>query len=106
MRVEFADDQLRDLEAGSRAASGQFKQSVERGFRKRMQLIRAATSEADLYKYRGNGFEKLVGDRAGQYSIRITGNMRLIVELIEDGAGEFIVRILEITDYHGNRRAR
>lgn len=40
----------------------------------------------------------LKGNRAGQYSITLTGNYRLIIEKI----AEDIVRIVEVEDYHGD----
>jgi proteic killer suppression protein len=43
----------------------------------------------------GNRFEALVGDRAGQYSIRINDQWRICFTWTAAGAAD-----VEITDYH------
>lgn len=43
-------------------------------------------------------FHVLRGSRAGQYAVRLTGQMRLILEPGEDD-GTLIV--VEVADYHG-----
>jgi proteic killer suppression protein len=43
----------------------------------------------------GNRLEKLVGDRAGQWSIRINGQWRVCFVWTEQGPAE-----IEIVDYH------
>jgi proteic killer suppression protein len=99
MDVEYADDDLRRLETDAKFSAG-FEQAIVKGFRKRIQVIRAAIDERDLYALKGNRFEKLKGDRAGQYSLVVTGNWRLIVELIGDSPSTKKVRVIEIVDYH------
>jgi proteic killer suppression protein len=58
---------------------------------------RAATSLSDLAALPGNRFEALVGDRKGQYSIRINDQWRICFEW---GDGEPGPSNLEIVDYH------
>ncbi|MCV0424684.1 MAG: type II toxin-antitoxin system RelE/ParE family toxin [Roseibium sp.] len=99
MDVEFADDNLDRLETDARYSAG-FDQAIVKGFRRRMQNIRAATDERDLYAIKGNRFEKLKGTRSGQCSLMVTGNWRLIVELKSSPNKGTIVRIIEIVDYH------
>ncbi|OGP79393.1 MAG: plasmid maintenance system killer protein [Deltaproteobacteria bacterium RBG_16_49_23] len=55
----------------------------------------AVTSMKDLQEIRGNRFEKLRGDRKGQYSIRINEQYRICF----GWEGENAVDV-EITDYH------
>lgn len=61
----------------------------------RLQRLQAATSLADLAVIPGNRLEKLSGDRAGQYSIRINDQWRICFEW-KDG-DKFNV---EVVDYH------
>ncbi len=98
MRVEFGDPNLERLEAdGSfdRGMSGALVSS----YRKRMQIIRSVVDERDLWALRSLRFEKLKGDRAGQYSLRLRDQWRLVVELKGKG-DEKRVRVVEIVDYH------
>jgi len=64
---------------------------------KRLEILDAATSLADLRALPGNRLEALKGDRAGQYSIRINRQWRLCFEWPEGAAGPSNV---EIGDYH------
>lgn len=97
MEVEFADDDLDRLEIDAEFTAG-FSPAIVKAFRKRMQQIRAASDERDFYSSRGMRFEKLGGDRKGQYSIRLNDQFRLILALLDKGRKA--VRIIEITDYH------
>lgn len=99
MKVEFDDDDLERLDRDPRFAAG-LDRAVVKGFRKRMQIIRSASDERDLYQIKGNRFERLKGSRAGQCSLVLTGNWRLIVELVKAKGQETTVRIVEVVDYH------
>lgn len=55
----------------------------------------AATSMHDLQEIRGNRFEKLKGDRRGQYSIRIKDKYRICFEWQNENVFK-----VEIVDYH------
>jgi proteic killer suppression protein len=61
----------------------------------RLARLHAADSLNDLATLPGNRLEKLVGDRAGQYSIRINDQYRICFNWTDDGATN-----VEITDYH------
>ncbi|MGP4688185.1 type II toxin-antitoxin system RelE/ParE family toxin [Agrobacterium pusense] len=77
--------------------------SVKKGFpadlvRRAQQLLTildAATKVEDLRSPPGNRFEKLSGDREGQYSIRINKQWRICF-VWKDAGPESV----EITDYH------
>ena len=58
-------------------------------------MLNNAQSLADLRVPPGNRLERLRGDRAGQYSIRINDQWRLCFEWRETDAYE-----VEIVDYH------
>jgi toxin HigB-1 len=64
-----------------------------------MWIIRNAVDERDLRELKSAHFEKLVGDREGQYSMRLNDQWRLILE-IEGKAPKKKVTIVEIADYH------
>jgi proteic killer suppression protein len=64
---------------------------------KRLEILDAATSLADLAGLPSNRLEALKGDRAGQYSIRINQQWRICFEWPEGAAGPSNV---EIVDYH------
>jgi toxin HigB-1 len=69
----------------------------ERQAWKRLEILDAATSVAELAGLPSNRLERLKGDRAGQYSIRINGQWRICFEWPVDAAGPSNV---EIVDYH------
>ena len=98
MDVWFADDKLDRLETDASFTAG-FSPAIVKAFRRRMQQIRAALYERDLYAVKSLHFEKLVGDREGQRSLRLNRQYRLIVEL-ESQSESKIVNIIGIEDYH------
>lgn len=71
---------------------------VIKAYRKKLQLIVAARDERDLYALRGLRLERLKGDRAGQSSIRLNDQFRLILTFKTEG--DRVAVILEIVDYH------
>jgi plasmid maintenance system killer protein len=77
---------------------------------RRLDDLSALTNLEEAFGLPGR-FEALSGDRAGQFSIRLSGNWRLILEPAneplptrDDGginpAKVTAIRILEIVDYH------
>jgi len=74
-------------------------QAIVRKFRQRIQDIEAAPDERDLRALKSLHFEKLKGDRAGEYSVRLNDQLRLIFMISGEGANKQ-VRILGIKDYH------
>lgn len=70
------------------------KEVQQVGLRK-LRMLNNAKSVKDLRSPPGNRLEKLKGDRAGQYSIRINDQWRVCFEWRGNDAHE-----VEITDYH------
>lgn len=70
-------------------------QAIERVARRKLEMLDAATSLADLSQIPGNRLEALKGDRAGQYSIRINDQWRICFEWVEGDSFN-----VEIIDYH------
>ncbi len=98
MRFYFSDDRLRALYEGIKT-SGKFHPHVVRAFRKKVGLVAAVGNENDLRAMHSLHFEKLKGDRAGQCSIRLNKQWRLIFRIENTPDGNQIV-IDEIDDYH------
>jgi len=94
MIVSYRDKRTRDLAAGKfvKAFSG-----IERAARLKLDRMEAATGIRDLTALPGNRFEALVGDRKGQYSIRINDQWRICFEWLDGAPGP---SRLEIVDYH------
>ncbi len=68
-----------------------FKKQAE----KRLEILDAADSLADLSALPSNRFEQLTGDRKGQFSISINKQYRICFTWSSDGPEK-----IEITDYH------
>ena len=94
MITGYRDKHTRDFAAGKRvkAFSG-----IERSARLKLDRLEAAISLADLAALPGNRFEALIGDRKGQYSIRINDQWRICFEWPDRSPGPGNV---EIVDYH------
>jgi len=81
-------------------AKGEFVrafQGFDRQGWKRLEILDAAVTLADLAGLPSNRPEALSGDRAGQYSIRINQQWRICFEWSESASGPSNV---EIVDYH------
>jgi proteic killer suppression protein len=98
MDVAFKDESLDRLETDARFSAG-IGDAVVKAYRKRMQQIRAATDERTFYAFRSLRFEKLHGHREGQFSMRLSDQWRLIVELHGEAPRKTIY-VVEIVDYH------
>jgi toxin HigB-1 len=82
--LSYRDKRIRDFASGKRvkAFSG-----FERPARLKLDRMEAATSIRDLAALPGNRFEALVGDRKGQYSIRINDQWRICFECADREPG-------------------
>lgn len=94
MIVGYRDKRTKDFAAGKwvKAFSG-----FERSARLKLDRLEAATSLRDLAALPGNRFEALVGDRRGQYGIRINDQWRICFDWPDRSPGPSNV---EIVDYH------
>ena len=96
MRFRFASSKLRILyETGV----GRLAPEAVRGFFRVMSHIAEAVDERDLYALKGLRYEKLKGDRAGERSLRLNDQWRLIVRPLSEADGR-VMLIIEIVDYH------
>ena len=90
----YRDKRTREFAQGVRVAAFQ---SFERQAYKRLEILEAARSLDALRALPSNRLERLGGDRAGQFSIRINTQWRICFEWPEDAEGPFGI---EIVDYH------
>ncbi|MDZ3799174.1 MAG: type II toxin-antitoxin system RelE/ParE family toxin [Xanthomonadales bacterium] len=98
MDVRFEDPSLEKLEVDPKYTAG-LDAALVKAFRKRLQFIRAALDERAFYAMKSLHYEKLKGDLAGQRSMRLNDQWRLILRLEEDDTGKLVV-IVSIADYH------
>ncbi|MDD5559742.1 type II toxin-antitoxin system RelE/ParE family toxin [Candidatus Methylomirabilis sp.] len=68
---------------------------LQRAALRKLLVLDAAEALDDLRIPPGNRLEKLLGDRVGQYSIRINDQWRICFRWRDDDAYD-----VEITDYH------
>ena len=76
-------------------ASRKLPRDIQRTARRKLLYLNDAEDIQDLRAPPGNRLEKLSGDREGQYSIRITDQLRICFKWIED-----LAKDVEIVDYH------
>lgn len=98
MDVLFRDDEYRQLESDPKFTGG-YPQAIVRAYRNRLNFIRQAADERDLYVWKSLRFEKLQGNRSHQHSIRLNDQWRLIIEFDGESPNKKIV-IVGIEDYH------
>nr|WP_265338617.1 type II toxin-antitoxin system RelE/ParE family toxin [Nodularia sp. LEGE 04288] len=92
--VNFKSEQTKLIFEGF--TSSQYPPNIQKTALRKLLLLDAAVSINDLRVPPGNRLEKLVGDRIGQYSIRINDQWRIcFVWTDENNASE-----VEIVDYH------
>ncbi len=99
MHVEFTSDELRRLYEDVSYKPSRFGNDVVKAYRKKVGLLVAANDERDLININSLHYKKLVGNRAGQHSIRLNNQWRLILNVITADDDKTML-ILEIVDYH------
>ena len=78
-----------------RQRSPKFDPNTTRAALRKLVILDAAVTIADLRAPPGNRLEKLKGNRAGQHSIRINDQWRVCFRWTDAGPTD-----VEITDYH------
>ena len=93
----FKDNGTEDINYGrpTKEAFRVLPKELHRKAQIKLARLGAATSMQDLQEIRGNRFEKLKGDRQGQYSIRINEQYRICFKWEKENAVN-----VEIADYH------
>lgn len=97
MIVSFKDKATEDIFNGraSKAARKACPQLLCRVARRKLDQLDSVQALDELKVPPGNRLETLLGDRKGEYSIRINGQFRICFIWSESGP-----QSVEITDYH------
>ena len=98
MEVRFRTRRLERCASHITPAIREWGNEVGRRYIDRVQLLQEVQALEDLYAFRATGLHPLRGDRRGQFALRLTGQMRLIVER---GTDPGTVTVVEVVDYHG-----
>ncbi len=99
MDFRFSDAKLKKLYTKGTGAHGYPEGVVDR-FLRRVRTIDAAEDERDLRVPASVHFQKLKGDYAGSYSMRLKGRWRLILRIVAEEDRKVVV-IDEITQHYG-----
>jgi proteic killer suppression protein len=100
MEFRFSDRKLEKLYTEG-AEAHKYAEGVVDAFLRRVRRIDAAKDERDLRVPASVHFEKLKGDRAGRYSMRLKDRWRLILRIVTDEEQKTVV-IDEITQHYGD----
>ena len=96
MITSFSDQATEDIYNGnSTKAARRFPQTIWAVAARKLDMIDAASELRDLGVPPANKLEKLVGDLAGFYSIRINDQYRIIFHFDKGQASD-----VQIVDYH------
>ncbi len=92
----FGDAQTEDLYHGRRTARfRRLAPELRKAALRKLDMIEAAVSLDDLRVPPGNRLEPLAGDRAGQHSIRVNDQWRIVFRWVDDAAED-----VTLVDYH------
>ena len=94
----FASNRLANASVSLAEATRLFGVPIGRKYIQRLAVLRATGEFTQLYGLRALRFHPLKGNRAGQYSMTLTGNYRLVIEKVKEDK----VRIIDVEDYHGD----
>lgn len=97
MQLAYATRELERQCTDERYMQRKLGAQVAKALKLRVAELRYSTDMQDLLLGTGR-WEELTGDRAGQWSARLTANWRLIVSAEERDV--LTVTVVEITDYH------
>jgi proteic killer suppression protein len=98
MDVEYADGDLRRLVTDP-GFNGGYSTEIIRSYRQKVQFLKAAPDERTIRNWRSLGYERLKGQRKHEWSIRLNGPWRLILQRRETDAGVTLV-LTGIEQYH------
>ncbi len=98
MELKFSSNRLSNAGVSLSKASRLFGVPVGRKYIQRLAVLRATEKFTQLFGYQALRMHPLKGNRAGQYSITLTGNYRLIIEKVQEDK----VCIVDVEDYHGD----
>ena len=100
MEITFRTRQLERCYLNSQLAVRTFGTVVARKYIERVNILKIAHSIEDVKKLPGLRCHQLVGDRAGQWAVNLTGFYRLIFTL--EGERLEMARIEEVSKHYEN----
>ena len=101
VNIEFGNSDLQSLfESNSGPLAKRFSVQVAMKFVQRVRQIEAANDERNLVAIRSLHFEALKGGRAGEFSVRLDRQFRLIFTMRKQAGAAKIVTVTRIEDYH------
>lgn len=98
MYIDFSTNRLAEASISLSRASWLFGVPIGRKYIQRITVIRAIDKFDQLFGLQALRLHPLKGNRAGQYSMTLTGNYRLIIEKVQEDR----IRIVDVEDYHGD----
>ena len=98
MEIEFADPALALIETDEAGAT-RLPVAVIKSARRKLTVLRAAPDDRTLRNWKSLHYEKLKGGRAGERSIRINKQYRMVFTLDSETDPQTIT-ILAVEDYH------
>lgn len=98
MRIVFARAELALIETDEAGAT-RLPVAVIKSARRKLMVLRAAVDDRSLRNWKSLWYEKLIGNREGQRSIRVNDQYRMVFTLDEE-ADPPTITILSIEDYH------
>ncbi|MCG7608759.1 MULTISPECIES: type II toxin-antitoxin system RelE/ParE family toxin [Mycobacterium] len=96
MELRYADNELERRCTDERYMQRKLGAQMAKALRLRINELRQVSEMGDLLFLAGR-WEAMSADRIGQWSGRLTGNWRLIVEPVDEA---ITVLVVEIVDYH------
>jgi proteic killer suppression protein len=98
VNIDFSTNRLAEASLNLSKASRLFGVPIGRKYIQRIAVIRATDKFTLLFGLQALRLHPLKGNRAGQYSMTLAGNYRLIIEKIQDDR----ILIVDVEDYHGD----
>lgn len=108
MRITYANKKVERYFEDYREMKKKIPVEWVRTVKKHIDRLRAADTFGDFLKLNLGHPEPLKGKDAGKYSLRITGNVRLIIKPSDDGRAVIVCKEIEmegVVDYHGGKES-
>jgi len=100
MTVRFNSQLLEECYRQHRRAVREWGKEVATRYVERINVLYRVKSAAELRAFPALKFHPLTGDRKGQYAVKLTGFMRLILTF--DDRAMTIVQVQEVSKHYGN----
>ncbi len=99
MRLRIDDTEVAKIHSDARYRCPRYDVAIHRAIRRVLALIEEVPVQRDLYQFKALRLEKLRGNRAGQMSMRLNDQFRLIVRFETQPNSQQCI-VVEVVDYH------